>query len=83
PRPRGVGWRRQDQRRAVVGVPANASRPLVEAIKHSGTTPRFLPLTASLQLAADASAEASPHVVWAQPVGGLVMPAALPDVRCG
>lgn len=65
---------------AVVGVPANASRPLVEAIKRSGATPRFLPLTASLQLAADAPAGASRHVVWAQPVGGLVTPAALPEV---
>jgi hypothetical protein len=65
---------------AVVGVPANASRPLVEAIKRSGATPRFLPLTASLQLAADAPAGASPHVVWAQPVGGLLTPAALPEV---
>lgn len=65
---------------AVVNVPANASRPLVEAIKRSGATPRFLPLTASLQLAADAPAGLSRHVVWAQPIGGLVTPAALPEV---
>jgi hypothetical protein len=65
---------------AVVGVPANASRPLVEAIKRSGATPRFLPLTASLQLEVDAPAGASPHVISAQPVGGLVTPAALPEV---
>ncbi|NJL06204.1 MAG: hypothetical protein HC911_15125 [Chloroflexaceae bacterium] len=67
-------------RGAVVGVPANASRPLVEAIKRSGATPHFLPLTESLQLVSDAPAGGSLQVVWAQPVGGLVAPAALPDV---
>lgn len=65
---------------AVVGVPANASRPLVEAIKRSGATPHFLPLTASLQLAANTPAGSSRHVIWAQPVRGLVTPIALPEV---
>ncbi|NOK57897.1 MAG: hypothetical protein GFH27_549287n201 [Chloroflexi bacterium AL-W] len=65
---------------AMVGVPANVSRSLVEAIKRSGATPHFLPLTASLQLATDVPAGAAQHVIWAQPVCGLVTPAALPEM---
>jgi hypothetical protein len=42
--------------------------------------PMIRPVRLPLPIDADAPAGASPHVVWAQPVGGLLMPAALPEV---
>src|SRR5262245_23332896 len=57
-----------------VGVPANATRPLVEALKEHGARPRFLPLDDRLGLAGDDP----PARVWAQPSVGLLDPRPLP-----
>lgn len=53
-----------------VAVPANATRALVEAVKHCGAQPRFLDLDAQLALCTDAARLAEVRIVWAQPLGG-------------
>lgn len=63
-----------------IGLPANASRSLVEAIKRRGARPHFLDLTPHLALDVDPTRLADVRAVWAQPVGGLATPAVLPAV---
>jgi hypothetical protein len=59
-----------------VGLPANATRALVEAVKARGARPRFLPLDPWLALAPDPAVGA--RLVWAQPTAGLTDPRPLP-----
>lgn len=61
-----------------VGLPANATRALTEAVKRHGARPRFLGLDASLALCNGPAALDGARAVWAQPVGGLPAPEALP-----
>jgi hypothetical protein len=60
---------------AAVGVPANATRGLIEAIKRADARPLFLPLTDDLRPTTGHSPGA-PTLIWAEPVGGL--PSAAP-----
>jgi hypothetical protein len=52
------------------GVPANATRELVEAIKQANTTPSFLALDADLRLVWDEQYEPL-AALWLQPYGGV------------
>jgi hypothetical protein len=54
-----------------VGLPANATRDLAEAVKHHPATPRWLDLAADLSLLAPAARLADVRVVWVQPLGGI------------
>ncbi len=54
-----------------VGLPANATRDLAEAIKHHPATPRWLDLAADLSLMTVAERLADVRVVWAHPLGGI------------
>lgn len=53
-----------------VGLPANATRELAEAVKHHPATPRWLDLGPQLALATPPERLAGARVVWAQPFGG-------------
>jgi hypothetical protein len=53
-----------------VGMPANATRELAEAVKHHPATPRWLDLGPDLALLADAERLNGVRVLWAQPCGG-------------
>lgn len=53
-----------------VGLPANATRELAEAIKQHPATPRWLDLGADLMFQAGEQQLAGVRVVWAQPCGG-------------
>jgi hypothetical protein len=61
-----------------VGVPANATQSLVEALKRHGARPRFLDLDADLIARASPDRLAGVRIAWAQPVGGLAPAADLP-----
>jgi hypothetical protein len=54
-----------------VGLPANATRDLAEAVKHHPATPRWLDLAADLSLITPDARLAEVRVVWAQPLGGI------------
>lgn len=60
-------WADEVEHGDVVGVPANATSDLVEAIKHYGAHPRFLGLNAHLGVCPDPTLK----VNWAQAVNGL------------
>lgn len=53
-----------------VGLPANATRDLAEAVKHHPATPRWLDLDPNLIPVADPEQFTDLGVVWAQPYGG-------------
>lgn len=53
-----------------VGLPANATRDLAEAIKHHPATPRWLDLGTELVPLASAERLADVRVAWAEPCGG-------------
>ncbi len=53
-----------------VGLPANATRDLAEAVKHHPALPRWLDLGPDLALVADPERLAGARVIWAQPCGG-------------
>jgi hypothetical protein len=53
-----------------VGLPANATRALAEAVKHHPAMPRWLDLGPDLALVADPERLAGARVLWAQPCGG-------------
>jgi hypothetical protein len=55
----------------LVGLPANATRDLAEAVKHHPATPRWLDLAADLSLITTDARLAEVRVVWAQPLGGI------------
>lgn len=59
-----------------VALPANATRPLVEAVKHHSARPYFLDLDANLGLHVHLEHRANVRIVWAQPIGGLPTPSA-------
>jgi len=63
-----------------VGLPANATRALAEAVKQHPAGPRFLDLHADLTLCVDDTRLAGVRVVWAQPCGG-AWGATAPDSR--
>ena len=54
-----------------VGVPANATNALVEAVKRHGARPHFLDIGADLALLSESERPARPRIAWAEPVGGL------------
>ncbi|NJO81381.1 MAG: hypothetical protein HC828_00565 [Blastochloris sp.] len=53
-----------------VGLPANATRDLTEAVKHHPAQPRWLDLNAQLELSVPACSWDGVRVAWAQPCGG-------------
>lgn len=53
-----------------VGLPANATRDLAEAVKHHPAVPQWLDLGPELTLVADPEHLAGVRIVWAQPYGG-------------
>lgn len=53
-----------------VGLPANATRELAEAVKHHPATPRWLDLGPELALVIDPERLEGVRVIWAQPFGG-------------
>jgi hypothetical protein len=55
---------------APVGLPANATRDLAEAVKHHPAVPRWIDLGPDLALLAESDCFSDVHVVWAQPYGG-------------
>lgn len=65
------------RRGEAVGLPANASRDLVEAVKCHGARPCFLALDAQFQLDSSPARRSYARCLWAQPPAGL--PVALPD----
>ena len=56
---------------APIALPANATHGLVEATKHAGFRPAFLPLTPDLTLAGEETLDLDVAAAWLQPVGGL------------
>jgi hypothetical protein len=60
-------WAAEVEQGEAVGVPANATYGLVEAVKHYGAYPRFLGVNAHLSVCPDPSLK----VNWAQAVNGL------------
>ena len=54
-----------------VGVPANATNTLVEAVKRHSARPHFLDIGADLALLSESERPARPRIAWAEPVGGL------------
>jgi hypothetical protein len=54
----------------LVGLPANATRELAEAVKHYPAVPRWLDLGPDLTLLANAAQLSGVRVLWAQPCGG-------------
>ncbi|NWF79345.1 MAG: hypothetical protein HXY37_04755 [Chloroflexi bacterium] len=61
-----------------VGLPANATRDLAEAVKHHPATPRWLDLGPDLALLAEPERLRGVRVVWTQPYGG-AWSATVPD----
>ncbi|MFV9503404.1 MAG: hypothetical protein AB4911_02445 [Oscillochloridaceae bacterium umkhey_bin13] len=53
-----------------VGLPANATRDLAEAVKHQPATPRWLDLGPELALLTDQAHLRGVRVIWTQPCGG-------------
>lgn len=53
-----------------VGLPANATRELAEAVKHHPAAPRWLDLGPELNLLVDPQRLSGVRVLWAQPCGG-------------
>jgi hypothetical protein len=62
-----------------VGLPANATRELAEAVKHHPATPRFLALGAELAIEAAPAELSDLRVVWAQSCGGASPATPIPD----
>jgi hypothetical protein len=62
-----------------VGIPVNTRRPLSEAVKRSGGTPRFIELDAALHFDPETPGFDEPRLLWAQPVGGMAPPPAPGD----
>ena len=58
------------QPREPVGLPANATRELADAVKHHPAIPRWLDLGPKLNLLADAKQRTDVRVTWTQPCGG-------------
>ena len=54
-----------------VGVPANATNELVEAVKRHAARPWFLDLDPDLATRAELDRPGTPRIVWTEPVGGL------------
>ncbi len=54
-----------------VGVPANATNALVEAIRRHGARPCFLDLDGELALVAGVPPKGAARIAWCEPVGGL------------
>lgn len=61
-----------------IGLPANATRALAEAVKQYPAVPRFLDLNADLSLRSDPAQVADLRLVWAQPCGGAWLPGVAP-----
>lgn len=61
-----------------VGIPANTRRYLSEAVKRSGGKPLFVELDANLEFVPETPGLEAVRVIWAQPVGGMAPPQALP-----
>jgi hypothetical protein len=57
-----------------VGLPANATRGLVEAVKRHGARPHFVPLDAALRLDTLAAAQRYARCAWLEPSAGLPVP---------
>jgi hypothetical protein len=63
-----------------VGVPANATRGLVEAIKRHGARPLFLDVGPDLCMRANHDRLAAVRIAWSEPPGGLQTSTDLPGV---
>jgi hypothetical protein len=63
-----------------IGLPANATRRLVEAIKHHGARPLFLDVGPDLSMRVDRDRLAAVRIAWSEPVGGLPTSPDLPGV---
>lgn len=61
-----------------VGIPANTRRLLSEAVKRSGGKPHFIELDADLNFDPATPGLEGVRLTWAQPVGGMAPPPALP-----
>jgi hypothetical protein len=61
-----------------VAIPVNTRRYLSEAVKRSGGKPLFVELDADLEFVLETPGLAAARVLWAQPVGGMAPPVALP-----
>jgi hypothetical protein len=61
-----------------VGVPVNTRRYLSEAVKKTNGKPLFVELDADLGFVPETPGLGEVRLVWAQPVGGMAPPAALP-----
>lgn len=61
-----------------VGIPANTRRYLSEAVKKARGTPRFIELDADLEFVPETPGLEGVRLIWAQPVGGMAPPRALP-----
>lgn len=62
-----------------VGVPVNTRRYLAEAVKKVGGRPLFVELDADLGFEPATHGLGDVRLLWAQPVGGMAPPPALPD----
>lgn len=64
-----------------VGVPANCRRSLSESVKKTNKNiPHFIELDPDLEFVADSPGAEELRLIWAQPVGGMAPPRALPGM---
>ncbi len=61
-----------------VAIPANTRRYLSEAVKRSGGKPLFVELDTDLAFVPETPGLEAVRIVWAQPIGGMAPPSALP-----
>lgn len=61
-----------------VGIPANTRRYLSEAVKRAKGKPLFVDLDSDLEFVLETPGLAPARLVWAQPIGGMAPPRAIP-----